>query len=246
MRVRVSKFVYLPVGGALGAGLLVSALVAPQQQLLASSNCYGACHSVTTLSLSKTDPMFGRENEEEFTVKVRAETASDGEPTGAVEVRKGDRVLCTANLDHGEARCHLTDRELAPDSYDVVADYLGDTNFKPSRSDAEHFDVSRISTRTDLTLSKSTVTFGKEAEEEFKITVHADNDADGAPAGEVFVKLGDRELCHVDLRDGEGRCRLTDRELAPGEYEIDAHFHTGWNFFASTSDKQHLKVDRKR
>jgi hypothetical protein len=246
MRVRVSKFVYLPVGGALGAGLLVSALVAPQQQLLASSDCYGACHSVTALSLSKTDPIFGRENEEEFTVKVRAETASDGDPTGAVEVKKGDRVLCRADLDHGEARCNLSERELAPGSYEVVADYLGDRNFKPSSSGKEHFDVSRIGTRTDLTLSKSTITYGKEHEEEFKVTVHADDPFDGDPAGEVFVKTGDRVLCHVDLRDGQGRCSLTERELAPGEYDIDAHFQTGWNFFASTSDQKHLKVDRER
>jgi hypothetical protein len=196
MRVRVSKLVYLPVGGALGVGLLVSALVVPQQQLLTSSDCYGACHSVTTLSLWKTDPIFGRENEEEFTVKVRAETASDGDPTGLVEVRKGSRVLCFASLSHEEARCNLSDRELAPGSYEVVADYLGDRNFKPSSSEEKHFDVSRISTKTDLTLSKSTITYGREHEEEFKVTVHADDPFDGDPAGEVEVMSGDRRLCN--------------------------------------------------
>ena len=47
MPIRVSKLVYLPVGGALATGLVVSALVQPQAQLAASQACYGVCSSAT-------------------------------------------------------------------------------------------------------------------------------------------------------------------------------------------------------
>jgi len=246
MRVRVSKLVYLPIGGALGLGLLVSALVAPQQQLVASQDCYGACHSVTTLSLSKATLSYGKEADEDFTVKVRAETAGDGDPTGSVEVKDGSRTLCRADLSHGEGHCKLSDKDLKPGSYDLDAVYSGDSNFKSSMSGKEHLEVSKIGTSADLTLSKSTVTDGSEKDEVFTVKVKADDSADGAPSGSVDVKSGSKTLCRIDLKDGEGDCSLTDKELAPGEYDIQAHYLGDDDFDASTSGTKHLKVDKKR
>ena len=94
MRIRVSKLVYLPVGGALGAGLLVSAFVVPQPKLAASSDCYSSCNSATSLSLSKSTVVAGRETEEEFRVKVTGDAFGNPKPTGAVDVEADGRVVC--------------------------------------------------------------------------------------------------------------------------------------------------------
>jgi hypothetical protein len=141
MRIRANKLIYLPIGGALGVGLLVSAFVRPQPQLAASQACYGVCPSDAALSLSRSTVIDGKESLEQFRVKVSAAAHGAGEPTGSVEVKAGTKLLCSFNLSHGKGRCSLDDRELAPGSYKIVADYSGDANLSPSTSNREHLEV---------------------------------------------------------------------------------------------------------
>jgi len=143
MRIRVNKLVYLPVGGALGAGLLVSAFVLPQPKLAASQDCYGACRSATAMSLSRSTVTDGRESLEEFRVRVSVEAPGTGRATGSVDVAAGRRILCRFDLSDGAGHCSLRERELAPGSYEIEAHYNGDDDLRPSTSGREHLTVRR-------------------------------------------------------------------------------------------------------
>src|ERR1700722_19746876 len=152
MRIRSKKLVYLPIGGALAAGLLVTALVQPQSKLAASQACYGVCGSTTALSLSTSTVTVGRESRAEFRVRVTADTPGLGEPTGSVEVATGSRILCRFDLSRGQGRCSLDDRQLAPGFYVIEAHYGGDANLDPSTSGRERLIVSRGASRAALSL----------------------------------------------------------------------------------------------
>src|ERR1700722_11648004 len=143
MRIRSKKLVYLPIGGALGAGLLVTAFVQPQAHLAASQACYGVCGSTTALTLSTSTVTVGRESQAQFRVRVTADAAGSGQPTGSVVVATRSRILCSFDLSHGRGRCSLGDGQLPPGSYAIEAHYGGDANLDPSTSGRERLTVSR-------------------------------------------------------------------------------------------------------
>lgn len=244
MRIRANKLVYLPIGGALAAGLLVTAFVQPQSKLAASQDCYGSCHSTTTLTLNRSTVVVGRESRVEFRVKVSADTAANGVPTGSVDVQAGTTVLCHFDLSHGRGSCSPGDSELAPGSYRIAALYSGDANNDPSTSSKKRLRVTRDSSRTDLSLSRSTVTVGRESDEEFRVSVSAGGASAGEPTGSVDVRAGGRVLCRLDLSQGNGRCSLNDRQLRAGSYEIEARYRGDADFAPSVSDRKHLTVRR--
>jgi hypothetical protein len=159
-----------------------------------------------------------------------------------VDVTAGRRVLCRFDLSGGEGRCFLGERELAPGSYEIEAHYGGDANLDPSTSGREHLTVSKVTSKTSLSLSRSTVTVGRESLEEFRVKVRAHASGSGKPTGSVDVTAGRRVLCRFDLSSGEGRCFLRERELAPGSYEIEAHYGGDANLDPSTSGREHLTV----
>lgn len=246
MRIRGKKLVYLPIGGALGAGLLVTAFVQPQAQLAASQACYGPCGSATALSLSTPAVTFGRQSLVEFRVKVTAEAGGSGKPTGSVDVDAGRKILCRFGLIGGQGRCRLGDDQLAPGSYEIEAHYNGNANLSPSTSGRERLTVSRDASRAALSLSTSTVTVGRESRAQFRVKVTADAAGSGEPTGSVEVAAGSRILCRFDLSHGQGRCSLSDRQLAPGLYTIEAHYGGDANLEPSTSRQEQLTVLRRR
>jgi Bacterial Ig-like domain (group 3) len=244
MHFRVNKLVYLPLGGALGAGLLVSAFVAPQPKLAASQDCYGVCHAATTLSLSRSTVTVGAESVTEFRVTVSGNNEGSGPPAGHVQIDAGTRWLCGINLSGGSGHCSTGNKDLPAGSYEVRALYLGNANFNPSESAAEHLEVLRDSTTTGLSLSRTSVTYGREGEEEFHATVRGDNPGLGDALGSVSVDAGDRVLCRINLSGGEGHCYLPERALEPGSYEIQAHYGGDSNLIPSSSSSKHLEVYR--
>ena len=244
MRIRVSKLVYLPVGGALGAGLLVSAFVMPQPKLTASSDCYSSCNSATSLSLSKSTVVAGRETEEEFRVKVTGSAFGNPKPTGAVDVWTDGKILCHFDLSDGAGHCALGAHELPAGSYEIEAHYSGDNDLGPSNSGRKHLMVTKSSSRATLSLSRSKIVAGRETEEEFRVKVTADDSASGQATGRVYIETDGKILCHVELSDGAGHCALGAHELPRGSYEIEAHYVGDDDLTAAYSKRKHLEVTK--
>ncbi len=265
MRIRANKLFYLPVGGALAAGLAVSAFVLPPAQTAASQDCYGVCASMTSLALSQSTVSVGQEHQVKFSVDVdggaggtttttTTTTTADargrgdretGTPTGSVVVKTGSRVVCRTHLFHGYGQCSLRNRELRPGSYQIVAQYNGDRNFSPSTSGQERLTVLGRSseTWTALSLSRSTISFRRQWIEQFRARVGAEDRRFGQPTGSVTVMTDGQALCRMHLSHGQGECFLS-YPLRPGAYQVVAQYSGNRRFSPSTSDQQQLTVVR--
>ena len=97
---------------------------------------------------------------------------------------------------------------------------------------------------TTLSLSRSTVTYGHEQVEKFRVEVSAGAPGTGVPTGSVVVKSGSMFLCVIHLHRGKGSCALSPRALAPGSYKIVAYYNGDTNFKPSASGEQTLTVVR--
>jgi len=149
MRMRVNRLVYVLIGAALAAGLLVSVFQQPESRLAASDDCYGPCASVTALSLSSPVVIDGIEQFERFSVNVRAGTPGTGVPTGSVVVESGTKILCSIDLNRyryryryrGMSSCSPAATALARGRYEIVAHYSGSNIFEPSTSNTKTLTV---------------------------------------------------------------------------------------------------------
>jgi hypothetical protein len=99
---------------------------------------------------------------------------------------------------------------------------------------------------TALSLSSSTVTYGDEQVEKFRVEVRAGASGTGVPRGYVVVESGREILCSIDLYREMGRCSPAARALARGLDEIVAHYRGDKNFKPSTSSTDTLLVLRHR
>jgi hypothetical protein len=244
--VKFNRLVYVLLGAALAAGLLVSVFARPEPRLTASEDCYGLCPSVTALSLSSSTVIYGKEQVEKFSVKVSAVAPGIGVPTGYVVVESGTKILCVIHLHRGKGSCSPAAWALTRGSYKLVAHYSGDTNFKPSTSNTETLTVLRHAPVrhpwvTALWLSGSTVIYGNEQVEKFRVTVTG-APGTGGPTGYVGVKSGTRLLCVIHLHRGKGSCSPAAQALAPGSYNLVAHYSGDTNFKPSTSNTKTLFV----
>lgn len=244
MHVRLNKLVYLPLGGALGVGLLVSAFVAPQPKLAASSDCYSVCHSATSLSLSRSTVTAGHEGLASFRVTVTGSDAASTKPGGLVQVRTGTKFLCSFHLSNGSGHCSTGNEALRIGSYNIRAYYRGNANYAPSASNTARLSVIKDASTTALSLSRSSVTYGREYDAVFHASVKGATAGLGTPVGSVAVESGSRVLCRFNLSRGAGSCHLTYRQLAPGGYNIRAHYAGDGDLSASVSGSKHLVVHR--
>ena len=247
MRMRVNRLIYVLVGAALLAGLLVSAFQRPESSLAASQDCYGVCPSVTALSLSSSTVAYGNQQVEKFRVKVRAGTPGTGGPAGYVVVESGKKILCAVYLHRGMGSCSPVTKALKLGPHQIVAHYSGNKNFKPSTSNPETLTVLRYSSLrnpsvTALSLTSSTVTSGNEQVEKFRVKVRAGTPGTGGPAGYVVVESGKKILCSIYLHRGRGSCSPATKALKPGPHQIVAHYSGNKNFKPSTSFPETLTV----
>ena len=244
MHFRINKLVYLPLAGALGAGLLVSAFVAPQPKLAASENCYSVCSSTATLSLSRSSVTYGKEALESFRVAVTGNDEGSGQPAGLVEVDAGARFLCRFSLSNGAGHCSVGNKVLPPGTYTIRAFYSGNPNFRAAWSNTKRLPVLRDSSASSLALSKYTVTRGQESQGEFRVSVKPGTAVVGNATGVVDVYAGDKVLCHFNLSRGAGHCSLTNNQLGSGYYAIQAHYRGNSDLSPSMSNIRHLTVNR--
>src|SRR5215469_8396548 len=83
MRMLVIRLFYVLVGAALVAGVVISAIDGPESTLVAAETCYGACPSLTALSLSTPTVTYGSEQAVVFRVVVAAGPGSSAAGAGA-------------------------------------------------------------------------------------------------------------------------------------------------------------------
>ena len=242
MRMRFNKFVYIPVGGALGAGLLVSAFVVPTPKLAAAQDCYSACNSTTSLSLSTSSLVVGHEEVEKFSVTVTGDAFGTAKPTGTVEIEADGKGVCGFALSDGKGSCSLGDKQLGGGSYEIDAHYNGDDDLSPSTSAKKHLEVIKGDSKTYLTLSRSSLIVGHEEVEKFTVKVTADDYLVGTPAGSVDIESDGKTLCSFALSDGKGSCSLGYRQLGGGSYVVDAHYNGDDVLEPSTSGKLRFDV----
>jgi hypothetical protein len=231
------------MGAALAVGLLVSFLVRPEPKLAAAQTCYSSCQSVTTLSLSNTKGTYGHLQVLRFTVRVSAASAGGGTPTGSATVVAGTKILCSVHLSSGMGSCSPAATALGPHGrFALVAHYAGDMTFSPSSSSLQTLTVVSNST-TSLSLSRSSVTYGRENVLRFTVKVTGPG---GVPTGNelVIVTVGGKILCSSPLSSGKGACSPAATALAPGTHLIMAHYNGNAVFNPSNSSSKTLTVKR--
>jgi Bacterial Ig-like domain (group 3) len=90
-------------------------------------------------ALSAGSVKFGHEQSEKFSVDVIPAYA--GPASGTVTIKAGNTVLCKITLTSGGGSCKLGQKQLAPGTHHVAADYQGATYFAPSASAAHTLKV---------------------------------------------------------------------------------------------------------
>jgi hypothetical protein len=97
--------------------------------------------------------------------------------------------------------------------------------------------------RSALTLSAGSVTFGHEQRE--RITVTVSPQRSGKPSGTVTVKTGGTVLCAVALNSaGKGGCTLSAKRLAVGKHSLAASYGGSVGYSGSGSAAKVVTVVR--
>lgn len=88
-----------------------------------------AVGAATSFKLSRSSVKYGSEQLVRLTAITK--TVRDGSPTGNVVVKQGSRVLCVITLRDDIGSCRLSPDQLDAGTYQITADYLGNTAFRP-------------------------------------------------------------------------------------------------------------------
>jgi len=178
-----------------------------------------------------------------FNVTVSPAGTGTGTPTGSVLVMAGTKTLCSIHLSGGKGSCSPAASALGPHGrFAIGAHYAGDTMFRASSSTLKVLTVVSNSS-TSLSLSTSTVKYGRENAVKFTFTVTGPR---GVPTGNAMVGLlsNGKILCSHSLSHGKGSCSPSARALSPGTHPIVAHYNGNAAFNPSTSSKKMLTVKR--
>jgi hypothetical protein len=206
--------------------------------------------TATSLAVSTTTLVYGREQVASFSVTV---TPPPGvtPPTGTtVTVMAGKNTLCvtsplvptsvidpTTGLSYTVAggSCTLSPGAVGAGSYTVTAEFPGVTgSLVGSTSNPATLTIERAPTSTSLSLSSATTTYGTEKNELLmtKVAVPAGS---FYVTGQVSLKSGSKELCVTTLKDGFATCRLSRLEFSAGLHVIVADYRGSTSLISSSS-----------
>ena len=184
---------------------------------------------------------------------VGAGGGGGGNPTGFFTITAGGISLiapnsCSASNGGGNP-CFIDSATALPASttpYAVTVSYPGDSNFTPASTTVPLL-VFPATTSTQLTVSPSSATYGKEG----TVTISASviSGTTGAPTGPVDVQSGGSTVSAIsDLRAtgrnaAAGSCRaLGNVRLPSGDYALTANYQGDGNFQSSVSSAQTLDI----
>ena len=198
-------------------------------------------YTILRIALSKATISYGHEQVEHVSVTV-APNYPGPVPTGSVSVKKSTTTLCVVKLSSAKGSCTLSGTALPTGSYGVYATYSRNSAFVGSTAQKETLTVVRATTKTNLGLSTSQVTFGHEQVERFSVTVSSSYPPGPKPTGTVTIKKSTTTLCVIKLSSGKGTCTLGRSKLAPRSYGVYAYYGRTSDFVGSTSAKKTLTV----
>ena len=196
--------------------------------------------SKTGLKLSAAEVTYRHEQVEHLSVAV-SPRFSGSSPTGKVTIGESGTALCVITLSAGKGSCMLSANRLNKGIYHLSATYGGSANLDGSMSAKETLLVDKAATKTVLTLSTTTVTYGQEQTERLSVVVSPQY-AGTMPTGMVTVRTSATTLCRIALSSGKGSCRLSEKKLNPDTYGLVATYGGSTNFKGSTSAKENLTV----
>jgi hypothetical protein len=187
--------------------------------------------TATGLALSSSSVAYGHENVVTFTATVSS--PSGGVPAGTVKVMTGNTLLCGGMLSNGKLACSAGATLLPVGAHGVTASYSGSSQFAASASPASTLTVVKALTKTVLTLSSSSVTYGRENTLVFTTTVSPQYA--GTPGGTVTVKAGTITLCAATLSGGHATCSPRSATVLGGGAHTVTVSYSGNNAFGSSS-----------
>lgn len=134
----------------------------------------------------------------------------------------------------------LTAAEVAPGPAQLTASYVGDATYASSVSSTATLTVAADPTRTSLTVSPTTATYG--AEQHVAILVKVTPVYSGAPGGSVILKAGSATIAVLSLKAGTVRYAPTATRLPAGTARLTAAYTGAADFGASTSGAKALAI----
>jgi hypothetical protein len=183
-----------------------------------------------TLKASTTTLTYGDEERETLTAAVTS--PSGGTPDGTVTVTDGSLTACTITLTDGTGTCTLPAVAVPSGSDELTATYDGDTSYTTA-STTGTVTVITATSRTAVTISPATVTFGTKYKADISVTV-APKYA-GTPTGDVAVYLNGNSLGSLALVGGKASGLTVPTGLKTGRYAIMATYPGDRNFADSTA-----------
>jgi hypothetical protein len=174
----------------------------------------------TSVAESPANVTYGHESASLISVAV---TTRYGEavPNGETVTVYVGNVTCTAALKDDRGNCRIATTALQVGSYPVLATYGGDANL--SGSSVSELTVSKDTTRTKVSESPTSVTYGHESASVFSVTVTT-RYGEAVPNGEkVTVHVG-AITCTAVLKGGNGTCTIANNALPVGSYPVQATY----------------------
>jgi hypothetical protein len=193
--------------------------------------------SKTTLGLSAAKVSYGAEQRERISVAVRP---AYGVPAGHVTVKAGSAVICVITLRSAKGTCSPGPARLAAGRHAITAVYGGSGDVASSASAARTLSVAVAPSKTTLSLSAGTVTYGGERSE--RISVRVAPGYTGTPGGTVTVKANGATLAVIRLKSGAGSYTLSASQLRAGGYSLTATYGGNADFGHSVSGRRSLTV----
>ena len=193
--------------------------------------------TTVALVLSARKVTYGHEQNERFWVSVGARF-SPVAPGGSVTIRKSTTTLCTIKVSAGIGSCALPSAELHAGTFGVYASYSRNNNFVGSTSTKKTLVVDKATTKTALTLSVTTVTYGHEQHERFSVIVRPQYPAT-TPTGTVTIN---GTPCRISLSSGKGSCTSSATTLRAGTHRLVATYWGSSSLLGSKSSNKTVTV----
>ena len=187
------------------------------------NNSVGSQISTSTLLSSTPNPStYGQAVELTATV-----TSSSGTPTGTVQLLNGSSVVASGTLASGSVT--IPSSSLPAGSNSVVAFYLGDVGFAPSKSTAVTQVVAKSATSSSLAASVNPVA----TNQTLTLTATVSSQYGGAVTGAVTFVAGSQTLGSASLSGNSAS--LTTSFANAGNYQISAKYSGDSNNKSSPS-----------